>query len=167
MRYTRLVGALLALVVVAGMIGSHLSLAAPRQNDVSPTPTTVRSASPSSPPVTNLITPIRVERRAPRRPANGTTAEGAASPGSTFILYGYYDPMNGWQSIRIYDESITPESWVYASASEIDGNNIPFLGAANISVANVVPGNGYIDLRINVDWGDPLPTLVNYLVMNY
>lgn len=37
-----------------------------------------------------------------------------------------------------------------------------FVGAAVMSIHNIVPGDGYVDVVVEVDWNTPLPIYVDY-----
>ena len=41
-----------------------------------------------------------------------------------------------------------------------------FLGAANLSVANVVPHDGGVTVRVHIDWNDPLPYMVDFILFD-
>ena len=64
----------------------------------------------------------------------------------------------------VIDTPITAQSWVWASITELDGDNQPFLGDASIWVANVAPrDDGGIWVRILSDWKHDLNGLVRLL----
>jgi hypothetical protein len=51
--------------------------------------------------------------------------------------------------------AVTPQSAVFVSISEvgvINGQLVPFQGAASLSVDNVVPGPGNVIVRGNIGW---------------
>jgi hypothetical protein len=62
----------------------------------------------------------------------------------------------GFIRCRINDSRITTASDVTAGIGEMDGNNIPFIGDAVMTVHNVAPFNGGVFVRVNVAWDSPL-----------
>jgi hypothetical protein len=44
-----------------------------------------------------------------------------------------------------------------------DASGRPFIGAATMKVYNVAPGNGFVDVRGEIDWDDDLNIRVNIL----
>ncbi|MFF1379286.1 hypothetical protein [Streptomyces sp. NPDC058308] len=63
---------------------------------------------------------------------------------------------------RIFNRQINipgtvPGNLVFASLTECAvGSNTPFLGAATMHTYNVVPGDGHVLIRGEVDWDDDL-----------
>lgn len=58
-------------------------------------------------------------------------------------------------------------SQVSVTMTEIDNNDIPFLGAATMQVFNVVPqDDGTITVKFNVDWPDFLRVQFNFIIVN-
>jgi hypothetical protein len=62
--------------------------------------------------------------------------------------------------------AITPNSVVMASVTEIDSNRSPFLGNATMKVYNVVPREGAVDIRGEIDSDDDLNVRVSILIAN-
>jgi len=58
---------------------------------------------------------------------------------------------------RIFKSSIeapgvTPKHRVVASLTEVNDGDVPFLGDATMKVYNVVPHDGWVEVRGEVDW---------------
>jgi hypothetical protein len=53
---------------------------------------------------------------------------------------------------------------VLASITEIDGNNRPFLGSAIMHIDNVVPQDGSVLVRGNIDWNSDLRARVSIYI---
>ena len=63
--------------------------------------------------------------------------------------------------------NVTPSSCVMVSAAEYNRNaNSTFIGSARITVCNVSPGSGYVDVWVNVDWGSDLAVQVVLLLVD-
>ncbi|MFD5556098.1 hypothetical protein ACFV0R_08955 [Streptomyces sp. NPDC059578] len=77
-----------------------------------------------------------------------------------------WGPYNNWVNYPITWNVINANSTVLVAASEIDGNNVRFLGAAPITVANIVPAAGLVTVKINVAWGSGLRIRTDIVVLN-
>ena len=58
-------------------------------------------------------------------------------------------------------------SWGYTAkpASELGADGSRLVGAAKYTVHNVAPRNGAVTIWLTIDWGSPLRTVVDYLVI--
>ena len=72
---------------------------------------------------------------------------------------------NGWWVLTLNDSRITANSRVYVSFSEVDAFGNRFVGAARYSVYNIAPRKGAVTIRVFIDWGSPLRTVADYLVI--
>lgn len=149
------------LIIATGALISP-SFAAPRSDPTPPPAPAVTPQPPPSKPPTN-----EAKQKSPR---SGGKAEPGMSPqytavGST-ILLDDYERIGGVGRACVYDSSITPYSWAWASVTEIDQNAIPFQGAATIRVNNVVSYYGATCARVEVLWDYPLPVRVDFQVAN-
>jgi hypothetical protein len=62
---------------------------------------------------------------------------------------------------------VKANSQVSVSITEVNQNNVPFLGNANMGILNVVPqDDGTITVRGNVDWTSQLRCLLNFIIVN-
>ncbi|MFJ2110967.1 MULTISPECIES: hypothetical protein [unclassified Streptomyces] len=77
-----------------------------------------------------------------------------------------WGPYNNWVNYPITWNVINANSTVLVAASEIDGNNVRFMGAAPITVANIVPAAGLVTVKINVAWGSGLRIRTDIVVLN-
>ena len=60
---------------------------------------------------------------------------------------------------------VRPTSTVYASACEWNGpGDFGFIGAARFTVCSVVPGAGYVDVWLQIDWGGDLEYRISLLI---
>ncbi|MCX4750495.1 hypothetical protein OG455_34145 [Kitasatospora sp. NBC_01287] len=60
---------------------------------------------------------------------------------------------------------VTSDSVVMVSMTELaNGSNLPFVGDATLTVHNVAPGNGTVQLRGEVDWDSDLSVRVSFLI---
>jgi hypothetical protein len=77
-------------------------------------------------------------------------AASAAGLGTTSCIYR----TSGAGSYRCFDSRITPASRVFASVSEYANSdpNQRFLGGAWMTVHNIIPQNGYVDVVIDTGW---------------
>ncbi|MEV0261093.1 hypothetical protein AB0I49_07070 [Streptomyces sp. NPDC050617] len=79
------------------------------------------------------------------------TAEAAAS-GAWYAFFRAHRIFN--QRINI---PVVPGSLLWVSLTEcVPGSNTPFLGSATMHTYNVVPFDGYMMLRGEIDWDDDL-----------
>ena len=79
----------------------------------------------------------------------GEGPQARAASGGTFTG-------NGRIAVTHRDSRITALSNVTAGISEVNANNVPFLGDAVMTVHNVAPFNGGVIVRVNVAWNSPL-----------
>lgn len=80
---------------------------------------------------------------------------------------------NGWWVLTLRDSRIRPSSNVFISLSEVEPIAStthpipnPFIGSARFSVYNVAPSDGAVAIRVHIDWPNPLPVQVSYLIIN-
>ncbi len=64
-------------------------------------------------------------------------------------------------------ENVTPRSSVFASVAEVEhaGYQTPQMGDARMYVCNVAPGQGYVDVWVQVDWASDLPFRLTLLII--
>lgn len=82
------------------------------------------------------------------------------SPNNMHSYKHYWGQYNGTVKSTLYWSVVTTSSRVFASCSE------GFLGAARYTVHNVIPGNGYVQLWTDIQWGAPISLYCDYLVIN-
>ena len=82
------------------------------------------------------------------------------SPNNMHSHKQYWGAFNGTVKSTLYWSVVTPSSRVFASCSE------GFLGAARYTVHNVIPGNGFVQLWTDVQWGSRIALYCDYLVIN-
>jgi hypothetical protein len=61
---------------------------------------------------------------------------------------------------------VNPFSQVSVSICERDSNGNPFIGDAHMSILNVAPRNGSVDVRYRVDWPNSLSLRLNLVIVN-
>jgi hypothetical protein len=49
--------------------------------------------------------------------------------------------------------NITPSTLIVASITEVDANNVPFIGLADTKVYNVAAFNGGANIKVDIVWG--------------
>lgn len=82
----------------------------------------------------------------------------AASP-QVFYIQG---KRNGVFNVVKTVPGVTKSSYVVASITEINASTgTPFLGAARMTVNNVVPLNGAIQVECTIEWPNPLDFWIN------
>ncbi|MPY53484.1 hypothetical protein [Streptomyces acidicola] len=65
-------------------------------------------------------------------------------------------------NLRVNIPGAVPGNLVWASLTECaPGSNIPFLGSATMHTYNVVPGDGFVLIRGEIDWDEDLLTRVS------
>jgi hypothetical protein len=63
--------------------------------------------------------------------------------------------------------TVTPDTVVTASITELDGDGLPFVGAATVEVHNVSPkANGWLDVVVAVLWDNPLRCRINLAIFD-
>ena len=82
------------------------------------------------------------------------------SPNNMHSYKHYWGQYNGTVKSTLFWPVVTASSRVFASCSE------GFLGAARYTVHNVIPGNGYIQLWTDIQWGSRISLYCDYLVIN-
>lgn len=66
--------------------------------------------------------------------------------------------------VCVYDASIRPYSWAWASVTEVTSLYTPFIGAATMRVNNVVPRYGSACAYVSIDWPYTLRVRTDFLV---
>ncbi|WP_411145558.1 hypothetical protein [Streptomyces sp. x-80] len=85
----------------------------------------------------------------------------AALSGAFFADIG----IHGLFTLSFSIPSVTNANVVMVSMTELGGSsNLPFIGDATMTVHNVAPGNGIVQVRGEVDWDSNLSTRVYFLV---
>jgi|tagenome__1003787_1003787.scaffolds.fasta_scaffold18317821_1 hypothetical protein len=85
-----------------------------------------------------------------------------------------YPARHGVVDTNLQWDAVRTDSFVAATVSECHAEGVNagghdasrFLGAANLSVANVVPHDGGVTVRVHIDWGDPLPYMVDFILFD-
>jgi hypothetical protein len=62
--------------------------------------------------------------------------------------------------------SVKPSTVVTASITEIDGDGLPFVGAATVEIHNIAPRDGAIDVVAAVRWDNPLRCRIYFAVFD-
>jgi hypothetical protein len=75
----------------------------------------------------------------------------------TFSGYCTYRS-DGYRVFRCITSAITNNSSVFAAISEYGsgGPTNRFLGAAHMTVHNIIPQNGYVDVLVDTGWSSPI-----------
>jgi hypothetical protein len=87
---------------------------------------------------------------------------------------GYYGPGNGVIDVNFEWDAMHVDSAIFASVSEAHAEGVleggrdarRFLGAAGMTVLNVVPHDSGCNVRVHIDWGEPLFYAVDFLVFD-
>ena len=90
-------------------------------------------------------------------PAGGFTHAARVITGST----------HGQTWFRSNDSTVNRNSVVVASITELGFDSsgaFPMRGFARMQVSNVVPGPGFVDFWLNIDWASNLSFRINYQV---
>ena len=82
------------------------------------------------------------------------------NPSNMYTYRAYFGTYNGTLVYRLNWGIITKSSHVFVEASE------GFIGSASYTVHNVAPHDGYVLVRLTVDWGSPIDVYIDYLVIN-
>jgi hypothetical protein len=62
---------------------------------------------------------------------------------------------------------VLSNSQVAVSITEVNQDDVPFLGSAKMGILNVVPkDDGTITVRGNIDWPSPLRCMLNFIIVN-
>jgi hypothetical protein len=91
------------------------------------------------------------------------TAESAPQlldPGKMSAIRIYFGNQKGTLVYRYTSPYIKKTSHIFVAATE--GHT----GAAAYTVHNVDPQNGYVDVRLTVDWSSPIAVYIDYLIIN-
>jgi hypothetical protein len=62
--------------------------------------------------------------------------------------------------------SVTPNTVVTGSITEIDGDGLPFLGDAALELHNVAPRDHFVDVVAAVLWDNPLNYRINLAIFD-
>lgn len=165
---TALVLGAIALMLLAGIGGWATASAQPGQPPKNATPVPAATAAPGEvvqqDAQTAITTPSRGTQPGSQPSVSGdigTMALGASS----FSYRAYWGYKNGGWQLTLYNPRITANSRVFVSFSEIDAYGNRFVGAAHYSIYSIAPRNGAVTIRVFIDWGSPLRTVVDYLVI--
>ena len=82
------------------------------------------------------------------------------NPNNTYVYRAYFGKFKGTLVYRLNWSIITKNSHVFVEASE------GFIGSASYTVHNVSPQDGFVEVRLTVDWGSPIDVYIDYLVIN-
>lgn len=158
-----LVVALLLLACIGGL--STAAAQPPRPGDTGK-PTPVTTAVPGD--ATQQDEQSAVDAPA-QGSAEGSGAKGdAVTQGLSVYSYAYrhnWGYRNGSLKLTLLDGRITARSRIFVSASELGANGSRLVGAAKYTVHNVAPRNGAVTIWLTIEWGSPLRTVVDYLVI--
>ena len=155
-----------ALLLLAGIGGLSAAAAQPPRPGETGTPTPDATAVPGD-------SMQQEEQSVADTPAQGN-AENPGAPGAVGTLglspYSYsarvyWGYKKGSWALTLYDSRITANSRVFVSASELGANGYRLVGAAKYTVHNVAPRNGLVTIWLTIDWGSPLRTVADYLVI--
>jgi hypothetical protein len=62
--------------------------------------------------------------------------------------------------------SVTPNTIVMASITELDGDGQPSVGNATVELHNVAPRSGFVDYIVAILWDSPLNCRVSFAVFD-
>jgi hypothetical protein len=87
---------------------------------------------------------------------------------------GYYGPANGVFDVNFEWDAMQVDSAIFAAVAEAHPEGVSeggrdarrFLGAAPMTVLNVVPHDGGCNARVRIEWDSPLYFAVDYLVFD-
>jgi hypothetical protein len=101
--------------------------------------------------------------------ANAVEGSGAHPQlsGASFSGYCIYNYAGSNVVVRCWDWRINSNSRVFATLSEynyLGPESGRFIGAAGMTVHNIVPFNGGVDVWTDVEWGSPLNVRMDVLV---
>ncbi|REE98625.1 hypothetical protein [Thermomonospora umbrina] len=63
---------------------------------------------------------------------------------------------NGQRVLNLPSNIFSPSTRVTVSIVEVDGNNVPFIGSARMTVHNVRPYQGGVHTWVNIEWSSAL-----------
>jgi hypothetical protein len=82
------------------------------------------------------------------------------SSSNIYVYRAFFGNYKGTLTYRLNWGVIKKTSHVFVSATE------GIMGAAAYTVHNVDPQDGYVLVRLTVNWGSPIPVYLDYLVIN-
>jgi hypothetical protein len=82
------------------------------------------------------------------------------NPNNTYAYRAYFGKYKGTLVYRLNWSIIKKTSHVFVEATE------GHMGSAPYTVHNVDPQNGFVEVRLTVDWGSPIDVYIDYLVIN-
>lgn len=91
------------------------------------------------------------------------TAEAApkyVNPNNMYAYRAYFGKYKGTLVYRLNWSVIKKTSHVFVEATE------GHMGNATYTIHNVVPQDGYVLVRLTVDWASPIDVYIDYLVIN-
>lgn len=158
-----LVVALLLLASIGGL--STVAAQPPRPGDTGkPTPVTTAVPGDAVQQDEQSVVDAPAQGNAESSGAEG----GAITQGLSVYSYSYrhnWGYKKGSLKLTLLDGRITARSRVFVSASELGADGSRLVGAAKYTVHNVAPRNGAVTIWLTIDWGSPLRTVVDYLVI--
>ncbi|GET38306.1 hypothetical protein [Microseira wollei] len=93
-------------------------------------------------------------------PETAAAAPKYINPNNMYVYRAYFGKFKGTQVRRLNWSIIKKTSHVFVEATE------GHMGAAPYTVQNVDPQDGFVDVRLTVDWGSPIDVYIDYLVIN-
>ena len=81
-------------------------------------------------------------------------------PGKMSAIRIYFGNQKGTLVYRYSSPFIKKTSHIFVAATE------GHMGAAAYTVHNVDPQNGYVDVRLTVNWSSPIAVYIDYLIIN-
>lgn len=86
----------------------------------------------------------------------------------TFHAFDAAGTGHGTMVLHINRPNIHPQSKVFASICELtrDDAHRPFIGSARMTIHNVAPQEGSVDIWAQIDWDHDLLFTINLLVVN-
>jgi hypothetical protein len=86
--------------------------------------------------------------------------------GTGFSYRHDWGDLNGEWILKLNWGAVNRESHVFVAIGEGAAGGGKFIGGACYTLHNVAPRAGGVDIRINIDWDDPLRIYVDYFVVN-
>jgi hypothetical protein len=87
------------------------------------------------------------------------SAEAVFTGTATFVAHGQV-------VLNATSNAFSPSTRVIASIVEIDSNGVPSIGAARMTIHNVRPYHGGVQVSANIEWDSNLRVRVSYLWEN-
>jgi hypothetical protein len=92
----------------------------------------------------------------------------------------YWGKRNGLNDLNLQWDEVHIDSFMAITASEVrvEGNDpiwqesgghaglVRFIGSATYTVHNVATHEGGVTVRLEIDWPEPLPTCVDYTILD-